>query len=433
MKTRRLSLALILAMLLGLMVLGTTTFAVANDIAVLTTSTAVNGDAETLVIPNPGAAAGRLLIAQITYEKGQDALPIVAPTGWKEIITTNAYVDGGYKDIGQALYYKVAGANEPSGYIWTFSQMVKALGGIAQYEGVDGDAPIFASGGQGGYGDSTGKNQLLAPTVSGVEGGKLIAFFGFKEMAFLESPDYMHQVYQAWDPDNDYAILASEQQLSMDALTGDRIARSWENDRLSESVESQWVAQQIVLKPAGASGGTTPGTIGTPNLNAGEQLKLWKLIEGDPYGNLNEGTFLKRSEMMVIFARMMGRFDEAYAYKFPSTFSDGVGHWAASYVAYAQNQGWTSGMGNNQFGFEVPHRAREAAVFMLKALGYKADVDFTWNDAFDKAKALGLFDDVSTPSGENILRGDLFKVMVHTLMTNSKGESKPLGEKLNIF
>ena len=433
MKKRKLSLTLILVMLLGMIIPGATTFSEANDIAVFSTSTAVNGDAETLVIPNPGAAAGMLLIAQVTYEKGLDALPIAAPSGWKEIIITNAYMGGGDKDIGQALYYKAAGLDEPSSYTWTFSQKVKALGGIAQYEGADKDAPIFASGGQGGYGDSTGKNQLVAPTVTGVEGGKLIAYFGFKEMAFLESPDYMRQIYQTWDTDNGYAILASEQQLAMDALTGERIARSWENDRLNASVESQWVAQQIVLKPAGTSSGTTSGNSGSPTLSAGEQLKQWKLIEGDPYGNLGEDSYLKRSEMMVIFARMMGKFNEAYAYKFPSTFTDGAGHWAASYVAYAQNQGWTSGMGNNQFGFEVPHRAREAAVFMLKALGYKADVDFTWNDAFDKAKALGLFDGVSTPSGENILRGDLFKVMVHTLMTHSKGESKPLGEKLNIF
>jgi len=433
MKTRKISIVLILSMLLGLLIPGTSAFSEAEDIVLVSTSTVVNGDAESLVIPNPGAEAGMLLIAQVTYEKGLDALPIVAPTGWKEIVVTNAYAGGGYKDLGQALYYKVADSNEPAGYTWTFSQKVKALGGIAQYDGVDGAAPILASVGQGGYGDSTGKNQLVAPTVSGVDGGKLVAYFGFKEMAFLESPDNMRQVYQTWDKDNGYAILASEQLLDMDALTGDRIARSWESDSLSASVESEWVAQQVVLKPAGASSGSSAGTGGTPSMSAGEQLKLWKLIDGDPYGNLGEGNYLKRSEMMVIFARMMGKFNEAYAYKVPSTFTDASGHWAAPYVSYAQKQGWTSGMGNNQFGFEVPHRAKEAAVFMLKALGYKADVDFTWNDAFDKAKALGLFDGISVQPGDNILRGELFKVMVQTLMTNSKNETTPLGEKLNIF
>lgn len=433
MKTNRLSVILILALLLGLIVPGSVAFSETDNIVVFSTSSEVNGDAEFLTIPNPGAMAGMLLIAQITYEKGLDALPIVAPTGWKEIIVTNASAGGGYKDIGQGIYYKVAGLDEPYSYTWMFSQKVKALGGIAQYDGVDAGAPIFASSGQGGYGDSTGKNQMAATSVNGVENGMLVTYFGFKEMAYLESPDNMRQVYQAWDTDNGYAILASEQRLTMNVLTGDRTAKSWETDKLSESVESEWVAQQVVLKPAGMSGGAPVGTGGGSLLDAGEQLKQWKLIEGDTLGNLNEDRFLTRSEMIVIFARMMGEFDDAYAYKVSSTFTDGKGHWASSYVSYAQYRGWTSGMGNNQFGFDVPHRAREAAVFLLKALGYKADVDFTWNDAFEKAKALGLFDDVNVQPGDNILRGDLFEVMVHTLMTNSKSESKLLGEKLNIF
>lgn len=448
MRTKNLSRILILALLLSAAWVGpgiwSVNFAQSQGVTASASSTAVNGDAEALALPNPGAEKGQLMMAQITYEKGLDALPLRAPEGWKEAVMTNAYAGGGNKDIGQAIYYKVADGSEPASFIWIFSQKVKALGGIVTYEGADAVTPIFGSSGQGGYGDSTGKNQLIAPGISGVKGGMLITYFGFKEMAYLESPLDMRQVYQEWDYDNDYSILAAAQSLDEDSATGSKTAKSWEDDALIESVESEWVAQSIVLRPSGAVQNeqdsaledeeeAEDATAQTPTLPAGEQLKAWKLIEGGTGGNLDENRYLTRSEMMVIFARMMGEFDEAYAYKIPPTFTDGPGHWATPYVAYAEYRGWTSGLGNNQFGFDMQHRAREAAVFMLKALGYKADVDFNWENAFEKAKALGLFSGVEVQANDNILRGDLFEVMVHALRTNKKNELQPLGEALKIF
>ncbi len=178
--------------------------------------------------------------------------------------------------------------------------------------------------------------------------------------------------------------------------------------------------------------GIMPATMAAEK-TAGEQLRDLGLLKGDDYGNLMEDKYLTRSEMMVILARMLGEYDEAEAYKLKSSFTDGNNHWAERYVAYAQMRGWTSGMGNNEFGYEMKHTAQQAAVFMLKTLGYVADTDFTWTNAFPKATQLGLFTGVDIEPGQDILRGSLFQVMMRTLNTNMKGSTQTLGENLGIM
>ena len=229
-------------------------FAQTSSIKAESHNTAVNGDAETLTINAPsGVRAGDVLIAQITYEKGRDAWPITPPSGWNHILTTDAYQGGGYKDIGQALYWKAATSNEPGSYTWRFVQNVEALGGMIRYSGVAG-SPIIASSGRGGYGESTGQNQMVADGVSAEAGAMLVGFYGLKEMASLETPQGMTRVYQAWDRDNDYSILAAEEARAVAGATGSRTAYSWEYDSPRESIESEWVSQLVALRSSGSGG-----------------------------------------------------------------------------------------------------------------------------------------------------------------------------------
>lgn len=166
---------------------------------------------------------------------------------------------------------------------------------------------------------------------------------------------------------------------------------------------------------------------------AGEQLKTMGLLTGDQYGDLAESKYLTRTEMMVILARMLGDYDSAFKWTRVSTFSDKNNHWGERYVAYAQYRGWTVGVGNNRFGYELRHSVQEASVLMLKALGYTAPTDFTWTTAYTKAKSLGLFNTLNLKETNDILRGDLFKVMLNTLYTDVKGQTYRLGEKLEVL
>lgn len=171
----------------------------------------------------------------------------------------------------------------------------------------------------------------------------------------------------------------------------------------------------------------------TAELTAGETLRSLGLIVGFEDGDLAENQYLTRTEMMVILARMLGEYDEAFRWTRQSTFSDRNNHWGERYVAYAQYRGWTVGIGDNKFGYEQKHTVQEASVFMLKALGYTAPADFTWDTAFSKAKALGLFEDLTLRETSNIYRGELFQVMLNTLLTDMKGQNYMLGEKLDVL
>jgi len=161
---------------------------------------------------------------------------------------------------------------------------------------------------------------------------------------------------------------------------------------------------------------------------AGQMLKGYGIIVGDETGNLNEDQNLNRAEMMVVLARMMGKGGEAETFALPSTFTDLEGFgWAVPWIAYAEMNDWTEGVGANMFNPAGNVTAQEAAVFMLKALGYEADVDFNWTNAVEFATAKGLFAGVSTPAGSAILRGDLFTMMITTLNTEVKSGAGKLG------
>lgn len=161
---------------------------------------------------------------------------------------------------------------------------------------------------------------------------------------------------------------------------------------------------------------------------AGQTLKGYGIIAGDENGNLNEDQNLNRAEMMVVLARMMGKGAEAQAFALPSTFTDLAGFgWAVPWIAYAEMNEWTAGVGANMFNPAGDVTAQEAAVFMLKALGYEADVDFTWANAVEFATAKGLFAGVDTAATSPILRGDLFTMMITTLNTEVKAGTGLLG------
>ncbi len=166
---------------------------------------------------------------------------------------------------------------------------------------------------------------------------------------------------------------------------------------------------------------------------AGQELRAMGLIEGKAGGDLAEDDYLTRTEMMVVLARMLGEFNQAAAWNAPSTFSDRKNHWGEPYVAYAQYREWTSGVGGNLFGYEQRHTVQEASVFMLKALGYTSPEDFAWETAFDTAKSLGLFKWLVLNQEQDILRGDLFKLMMNTLEAQAKGHPYKLGEQLGVL
>jgi len=195
------------------------------------------GDASrTLTIGLPAnVSEGDLLLAQITFEKGSDA-SITAPTGWQLVRRTDRLTD-----IGQAIYSKVATDDESASYSWSFSQSVKAAGGISHYTGVDSDDPIVASSGAGG--DS---RTLTAPGVTAADGSVLVSFFGFKKKdTMLSVPTGMTGLYNFQNP-QDVTMRAADEARDV-GPTGNRTSTP------SPSNSDKWVAQNVVLRWAHGS------------------------------------------------------------------------------------------------------------------------------------------------------------------------------------
>ena len=62
--------------------------------------------------------------------------------GWR-LVRSDAVASGNY--LRQAIYLRVASANEPASYTWAFSRCHGAVGGMIDYGGVDTITPVAAS------------------------------------------------------------------------------------------------------------------------------------------------------------------------------------------------------------------------------------------------------------------------------------------------
>jgi hypothetical protein len=166
---------------------------------------------------------------------------------------------------------------------------------------------------------------------------------------------------------------------------------------------------------------------------AGEQLKDLGLVTGYPDGTLGEANNITRAEMMVQLSRINGKFEEAKSFALPSTFTDvPATHWASPYIAYAELNEWTAGVGGGKYDPNGLVTLQQAAVFMLKSLGYVADVDFNWTNAVEVATGKGLIAGVSVAGNVAVTRGQLFTVMLNTVNAMLKDGSMTLGQKLGI-
>jgi hypothetical protein len=206
-------------------------------------SGAHNGTSSTLTITRPsGVSAGDLLLAHITFDKGTDAgsNALITPAGWTLVRRTNLG-----SDVGQAIFYRVAGASEPAGsFTWTFAQALSAAGGIMRYTGVHAANPIVSSSGATGV-----SSQLTAPGVATHPSGNLVAFYAFKKTGVtLSAPTQMTARYGLESPGLLTIGAADERRTTWPATSGSRTATAQIPGSTSPPSD-KWVAQLVMLRP----------------------------------------------------------------------------------------------------------------------------------------------------------------------------------------
>lgn len=161
------------------------------------------------------------------------------------------------------------------------------------------------------------------------------------------------------------------------------------------------------------------------------------IMTGDDKGNFNPDANITRNEMAVVMVNMLGLDTDDFAGA--ASFTD-VPAWAADYVDACYANGIVSGVSATQYNGAANVTTAEAALMMLKALGYFEYKGFdNWLlDTIKQASKIDLLDGIDAKATGYLTRNDVAQLALNTLeatcveetATGSNTEIK--GENLEI-
>ena len=151
------------------------------------------------------------------------------------------------------------------------------------------------------------------------------------------------------------------------------------------------------------------------------------LPDGTPTFELNRAP--TRAEAVVMLIRLLGQEKEALSSNLASPFTD-VPDWARPYIGYAYQNKLAFGVHTNAFGSYDPVTAAQFLTYLLRALGYKDDVDFYWETSWTLADRLGISSGQYSKTSGSFLRGDAALTAANALFTPLKGSSRTLLSQL---
>lgn len=133
-----------------------------------------------------------------------------------------------------------------------------------------------------------------------------------------------------------------------------------------------------------------------------------------------------RAEALVMLLKLTGQAQTALDNNLSHPFTDGG--WASAFIGYGYANGYTSGVSATEFGTSHPATAQQYSVFLLRALGYTINEDYTYEKAlpFFLSHAPAL-----TPEGNTFTRGDMAAMSLAALAAPVKDGSGTLAEKLS--
>lgn len=137
-----------------------------------------------------------------------------------------------------------------------------------------------------------------------------------------------------------------------------------------------------------------------------------------------------RAEGITLLIRMLGEEEEALNCTYNNPFND-VPQWADRYVAFAYAKGYTNGTSATTFSSNTYITPEQFITYVLRALGYKDNVDFIWNESIVKAEELGIVETGKYTAGSpEFYRGDCVVIMYNALIATLKSNVKTLAQYL---
>ena len=153
------------------------------------------------------------------------------------------------------------------------------------------------------------------------------------------------------------------------------------------------------------------------NVEAIEVMKAVGVMIGDDKGNFNPDSYVTRNEMAVVMANLLDL--KVVDFSAASIKFTDVPAWAAKYVAACKADGIIAGYSETVFGGSDTVTAAQAALMMLKALGYfqyQNDFGDDWQLAtVTQASKIELFDDVDAGAGTPLTRNEVAQLALNAL------------------
>ena len=166
----------------------------------------------------------------------------------------------------------------------------------------------------------------------------------------------------------------------------------------------------------GSSAASYADVTSKQNEEAIEVLKTVGIMVGDENGKFNPDAKVTRNEMAVVMCNLLDY--TVASYKGTSPFTD-VPEWAEPYVAACYTNGITSGYDAKTYGGSDTVTTGQAALMLLKALGYfqySADFGSDWLvETTKNGSTAGLFDGVATGAKEALTRNDVAQMVLNAL------------------
>ena len=155
----------------------------------------------------------------------------------------------------------------------------------------------------------------------------------------------------------------------------------------------------------------------TKNVEAIEVMQAVGVMTGDDKGNFNPDQKVTRGEMAVVMANLLNlNVKDFIGAKTP--FTD-VPEWAVPYVAACYADGITAGISATQYGFNYEVTTAQAALMMMKALGYfqnAKDFGSDWQVATVKqGSKINLFDGITAGASTAMTRNEVAQIALNTL------------------
>ena len=169
------------------------------------------------------------------------------------------------------------------------------------------------------------------------------------------------------------------------------------------------------------------------NQEAIEVLQAVGIMTGVTDDEFNPDGLVTRNQIAVIMSNLLN-LDYDY-YRGINPFTD-VPAWAAPYVAACAAEGVVAGIGGGLYGGENNVTAAQAALMIMKALGYfQYQDDFTpdWQVAtIRQASQIGLFSGVDSNAEEALTRGQVAQMVLNGLQKDMVEFTGDVGTQITI-